>query len=542
MRQSVPTLSHTCARTEQHDKQKQVMPLTVVGDAQAGDRRTILVAALLALFTFSVCYFRSFIFPHTPILPGGDQLDFVVAGSRIVAGELPYRDFFEKLPVGSDLTFALLIKWFGLYTWLPRLVMDCLAAAIVLLMTLVTGRLVAGPAIALPGLLLTGFILPRSLDATHHWFSTLAALGGMLVLLDGITSSRIAASGALCGLTACFTQTVGATVITGFVAYLVWTARREGLPAVKWLRRCLLLVSSAAAVFAIANTYFIWIAGLGHWLFCVIVYPLRYFTAPAVNNWRVVKYDFGWNLGLGKWIFFPFVYATVPLVYIIFALDMGRSRKKNQDVPWDQLVLIALTGFALFLSVAPSPSLKRLSHVSPPAMILLAWLLNRPGKTASRLKAMLGGLAVAIAIAGSVYYQTRWRAYLDLPAGRTAFLDPVEYDEYRWMLGHTHPGQYFFGMPPMYVPLHLLNPTAVEGFDTSEYTRPEWVVAGVQALRTHQVPLIMLRTSGYYLLPTGSPHLDPFRNYLRQNYRLTRTFPNGDDVWEKIDTPDTPNK
>src|SRR6516225_5199035 len=174
----------------------------VVRDAPAGDRHNILIAALLAVFTFTVCYLRSFMLPDVPVLPGGDQLDFVVAGTRILAGELPYRDFFEKLPVGSDLTFALLIKWLGLYNWVPGFVMDCLAAAIVFLMTVVAGRLMAGPVIVLPGLLLTGIILPGSLDATHHWFSTLAALAGTLVLLDGITSSRIAAAGALCGLAA----------------------------------------------------------------------------------------------------------------------------------------------------------------------------------------------------------------------------------------------------------------------------------------------------------------------------------------------------
>ena len=465
-------------------------------------------------------------------------MDFVVGGSRILAGELPYRDFFEKLPVGSDLTFALLIKWFGLCTWMPGLVMDCLAAAIVFLMTVVAGRVMRGSVVVLPGLLLAGIILPGSLDATHHWFSTLAALAGTLVLLDGITSSRIAAAGALCGLAACYTQTAGAWVLAGFALYLVWKGRREGMAAGECVRKCVLLCGAAAAVFAIANTYFIWAAGLRHWFFCVIVYPLRYFTAPTVNNWRIIKYDFQWHRGFGKWISFPFVYATVPLVYVIFALDMRRRWKKAAaDEPWDQLVLVELTGLALFLSVAHSPAVKRLSHVSPPAMVLLAWLVNRSGKTAGLLKAILGGLGVAVAIAASVYNQTRWRAYLDLPAGRTALLNPVEYDEYRWMLAHTHPGQYFFGMPPMYVPLHLLNPTAVEGFDPSEYTRPEWVVAGVRALRAHLVPLIILRTSDYYLLPTDSPHLDPFRDYLRQNYRLTRTFPNGDDVWERIGVP-----
>jgi len=515
------------------------MPPTGVTERASRSRPPIPIAALLSVFAFTVCYSRSFIFPKVPLLPGGDQLSFVSAGSRIVAGELPYRDFFEKLPVGTDLTYALLIKWLGLYNSIPGLVMAFLAAAIVLLMTLAAGRLMRGPVIALPGLLLVGFVLLGSLDATHHWFSTLAALAAMLVLLDGVTLPRVAAAGALCGLAACFTQTAGATAVAGFVIYLVWKTRRNGLPAREWLPKCLLLCGAAAGVFAVANTYFIWAAGPGHWLFCTVIYPFRYFRVPAVNNWRVVEYDFQWHPALSRWISFPFMYATVPLVYIIFAFYSRERRTRFPREPWDQLVLVVLTGIALFITIAPAPTVKRLSYVSPPAMILLAWLLDRPGKSAGRLKAVLGGLAVGLAIAASIHTQTRWRAYLDLPAGRTAFSDRVEYDEYGWMLAHTHPGQYFFGMPPMLVPLHLVSPTAVEGFDTSDYTRPEWVVAGVQALQMHPPPMMVLNNGKQYLFSAHPPsdHNGPFRDFWVQNYRLTQTFPNGDEVWERIESP-----
>ena len=88
----------------------------------------------------------------------------------------------------------------------------------------------------------------------------------------------------------------------------------------------------------------------------------------------------------------------------------------------------------------------------------------------------------------------------------------------------------------MYLPFHLLNPTAVKGFDPSEYTRPEQVVAGLQRLKAHRVPLIIASPK---FRSTGAVpgHLGPFLDYLRQNYRLTRTFPNGDGVWERIDSP-----
>jgi hypothetical protein len=509
--------------------------LPAVKDVQATSPYPALTAALLSLFTFASCYFRSFIFPHLPLLPGGDGLGFFVAGSRMVAGQLPYRDFFEILPVGTDLVYAALIKCFGFYTWVPGLVVACLAAAVVMLTTLAACRLTRGLAVVLPGLFLAGFVLLGSLDPTHHWFCTVAAIAAMLILFDGVTLPRIFAAGALGGLAACFTQTTGVTLVAGLAAYVVWKAQREDVPA-PW-RRALLLCGAALGVFAAANGYFVWRAGFRQWLFCVVVYPLRYFTVPAFNNWRVVEYDFQWHPSLGRWISFPFAYATVPLAYLIFILVMRRRRERDQNEPWDQLLLVALTGLAMFLAIAPSPSRLRLSSASPPAMILLAWLVGRPGKVTNTLKAVLGAAAVAIAIAAPLHYQTRWHASLDLPAGRTAFYDPVQYEEYRWLLSRTHPGQYFFGMPPMYLPFHMLNPTAVEGFDTSDYTRPEQVTAGLQALREHSVPMILLR--GSLDDPTLSPsdHTGPFRSYMHENYRVTKTFPNGDAVWEKVDRP-----
>ena len=110
--------------------------------------------------------------------------------------------------------------------------MACLAAIVVMLTTLIAGRFIGGHAVAIPGLLFTGFILPGSFDATHHWFSTIAVLGGILVLLEGITLPRIAAAGALCGVAACFTQSKGAAVVAGFVIYIVWKMRREAGEAV----------------------------------------------------------------------------------------------------------------------------------------------------------------------------------------------------------------------------------------------------------------------------------------------------------------------
>jgi hypothetical protein len=504
-----------------------------------------LVALLLASFTFVICFLRSFLVPRTPILLWGDQVGFFDNGSRIVLGELPYRDYFQIVPPGTDLTYAVLIKCFGLSMWIPNLVMACLAASTALLITLAAERVMRGPIVALPGLLFTGFILPGSFDGTHHWFSTIAVMGAMLLLMDGNTSLRVATAGLLCGLAGCFTQSKGALALTGFVAYLAWDAWQSNIAAQQCWRKCIMLLGAATAIFVLANTYFVWIAGFRRYLFCLLTYPLRYYSAAPLNSWRVLADNSQWHGSIAKLVTVLFVYSTVPTVYLILVCCRRRRKEDGAEREEDsvdlssRVTLLLLTGVAMFLAVAASPSLKRLSTVSPPALILLGWLLSRPRKINMHLTALLTASSVAFALAIPIRVQTRWHSYLDLPGGRAALLDPDLWEEYRWALEHTCPGQYFFGLSPLYAALHLRNPAPIEGLHPSEYTRPEQVAALVQGLEKHHVPLLILRQSDELLTPTRSPsdHLEPFRTYVLQNYRLARTFPTKDDVWQRISPP-----
>ncbi len=504
-------------------------------DSNAGaSKHHLAISIAVSLFAFVTCYFRTFIFPGTPLLPNGDQTGFVYAGSRLAAGELPYRDYFQIVPPGTDLTYALVIRAFGLRLWIPHIAMALLAAVAALLMTRIALRVLPGTAAALPGLLLIGFVLPESADATHHWFSTVVALAAVFVLLGGSTLGRVAAAGALCGLTACFTQTKGAAMVAAFCIFFVWEAGLHKSSTTALARQCAVLAAFAATTFAAFNIYFVAAAGLRQWWFCIIVYPLRYYSAPSVNNWRVLEHDFGWHGGLIKWIAYPFIYATVPLACIVF-LAVTRRRWKDGDQPWRQLVLIALTGCFMFLPVVLAPSVKRVGSVAPLAMISLAWLLYRSGPLLRQFRQGLAIGTVALAVAVPVRTQTHWHAFLDLPAGRTAFHEKTQLEEYAWVLTHTHPGQFFSGMPPMFVPFHLVNPSAIAGYDTTEYTRPEQISELLQSLRTHAVPLMILPSEQKYLHPTGLPsdHLGSFRDYLYSNYVLTQTFPSGDEVWEQ---------
>jgi hypothetical protein len=496
---------------------------------------TISIATLVSLFNFAACYFRSFVFPNVPLLPWGDAVGFLNNGTRIVAGRLPYRDYFAFLPPGTELTYAFFVKEFGACSWIPNLMIACLATATAFLVTLAAAQLMRGPAVALPGLLLPGFVLPGSLDATHHWFSTLALMAAVLVLLRGDSLPNIAAAGSLCGIAGWYTQSKGVTAVAGFMAYLILKGRQERVPARdRWLK-CVLLSSLALTVFVAGNVYFIRAAGLRRWLFCLVVFPLRFFPSVHLNSWQVYGTGFR-TFGLAA-ISFVFVHLTVPLVYVVCIVVMLRRWKTDNREDWDKILLLSLTGIAMFLAVAASPSWKRLSIASPPAMILLVWLLNRSGRIAGKLRIGLGAAAIILALGAVVRSQTRWTASLDLRTGRTAFTDPARYGEYRYALGRTCRGQLMFATPPVLFALGVQNPAPIDVFVPFEYTRPEQVTATIQALEANKVPLLMLNRE-MFTDPDANPasdHLDPIRAYLARNYRLAVTFPTDDQLWERIE-------
>ena len=294
--------------------------------------RPVPASILTALFNFLTCYFRSFISVKVPVVLWGDQIGFFTDGSRMALGQLPYRDYFKIVPPGTDLTYAFLIKVFGVQMWIPNLLMASLAALTALLMTLIASRLMRGAIVVLPGMLLASFILLASTDATHHWFSTIAILAALLVMMDGITLPRIAIAGALSGVAACFTQSKGAMAVAAFVVYLAaYAGRQDEIPSNDGWRKSLLLCGVAAGVFAAVNLYFIQAAGLRTWLYCLIVYPLRYYPSPTINNWRVLIDGFPSHAGLITWAVFSFVYATVPLVYFVLFVGFRKLWKKDGE-------------------------------------------------------------------------------------------------------------------------------------------------------------------------------------------------------------------
>src|SRR5258708_38416442 len=85
------------------------------------------LVAVAPAFTFATSYLRDFVLPHVPVMSWTDQMLFATDAARIVAGQMPYRDYFQFVTPAIALLYAFLLRHLGLLLWIPNLLMVCLA-------------------------------------------------------------------------------------------------------------------------------------------------------------------------------------------------------------------------------------------------------------------------------------------------------------------------------------------------------------------------------------------------------------------------------
>jgi hypothetical protein len=233
----------------------------------------------------------------------------------------------------------------------------------------------------------------------------------------------------------------------------------------------------------------------------------------------------------------PFIHFLIPLVYILFFVRYWREGRQRPNQPWERLMLINTTGLSLFLSIASAPTWNRLYTVSLFAMILLVWFLNSPFKLEQTLSQILWATVAILAIAHTMVTQTRWKAYLDLPTGRTAFFELGNYQETKWVLERTRPSDYFFGDHLVGFNLRLRNPSRVAFIRPNDFTRPEEIQNLVQGLEDHQVRFVSWYQGLDDPIAGKGNHLAPLRAYLEQHYHVAERFANGHKMWERNPSP-----
>src|SRR5439155_27031572 len=135
---------------------------------------------------------------------------------------------------------------FGHTASLPKFVTLAAAVAFSALGVMLSRFVLKGWKAYLPSLLLlTAGFLPLP-DATHHVFSTLAALAGLIVILgtSGDAGWRPVVAGIFAGLSFCFTHTRGIVVIATFATiYTLFGAREK-----KWRAMTQVVVAAGVTI------------------------------------------------------------------------------------------------------------------------------------------------------------------------------------------------------------------------------------------------------------------------------------------------------
>jgi hypothetical protein len=435
-------------------------------------------------------YLALFLPPSTPLFHSSDGSIYLNDARRMLDGETPYRDFFQFAPPGLDLLYYGLFKLFGVRLWLPNIVMVLVAVTFAWLGVVVSRRVMSPGLAFLPGLLFAVALSEWVWSPTHHWFSVLAIMGAMALLLDRRTTPRILLAGLLCGIATCFTQNRGLVALLGFAIFLGWESQNLGEEWQSFVKKQLLVVSGFLAAVVIVNAYYVEQAGWDRFIFCTFTFVIRHYPTVRGNTfWNVfdqIPLHSQWY-GLRYFLVWAMVNSVVPFIAPLFLL---RYAKPSQPRPaaWEQLVLIASTSLACTLAVAPSPSFSRLTAGGLPALVLLVWHLDGPARWCRILRrAVWACVLIAvprrtiwtgaqIAAAAALGWQVPWTgSVLDTASGRLAFPgEPSTYLAYKWIQEQTCPGDYFFDLHwvDRYWFLGLRNPTSTPLFTPTDYTTP----------------------------------------------------------------------
>jgi hypothetical protein len=230
-------------------------------------------------------YLDLFVLPATPI--AGTDLDegfYLHNATRMLDGQMIYRDFFQFTPPGTELVYLALFKLFGVRAWIPNATQLVLGFSLTWLCVFISRKILSGPAAYLPAFLFLVLAFHPAMDGSHHWFSMLAVTAATALIIQERSLKRLAGAGALCALASFFTQTRGVGVAVGIALFLWWEHWKKSRGDGALLRSEGVFAVAFAAVTGALNLYFIWEAGLKHYLWCTITFAIKYYPAESQLN------------------------------------------------------------------------------------------------------------------------------------------------------------------------------------------------------------------------------------------------------------------
>jgi hypothetical protein len=324
------------------------------------NRSTVIVVLGSALYL----YFNLFTSAGIPFLLDGDQVYFWTYGLRMLHGERIYQDFFTMHPPGASLFYSTLFALFGERIWVTNVTVLVLGVASCWVCFRIASRIMETQYALLAAAMFLVLVYGKMLNATHHWFSVLAVMGAVAVILPGRKLWRIALAGALLGAASFFTQTRGPFALLGLAAFILWDWRIEKGRWSELLARQILLLLSFVATLAALSSYFIATTGFE---------TLWYFQITYVRQHMVKTTSLGLPETL-SWPRLPFVaqylwiYVSLPTVYAVALYQSWRGPTTRNC---RMVTILAFVGVCLLAEVMFSVNWLRVFVVSMPGIILL---------------------------------------------------------------------------------------------------------------------------------------------------------------------------
>jgi hypothetical protein len=502
------------------------------GSQQASSLSRISYGAYLAGVVVFL-YLRTFLLPRTPLAPYGDEIHYFLHAVRMLHGQVPYRDFFTFVPPGADLLYLSALRLFGVHAWVFQGIIVALGFFLTCAILWVSASIFDGSLALLPGLLFLVFDLGGALDATHHWWCALFVLMAVGILLGGRSKKRLAVAGMLCGVATLFTHTQGGLSLVAIGLYVLWTPPVDEKRADR-VRELGALVLPFVVVVGLLAGYYASRVGLHTLLYWTVYFPLRYFSTLEAHTPRAYFLGMPKMKSVGDVLTaapYMFVHLLVPLMYVLCLIRLFRERRDREEQRWQHVLLINLVGLAMFASVVSAPTPLRLCVVAPPAVILCVWYFGPDTRLDGWVRRGLWTAALLLMVYLPINRQLHPRRYIDLPMGRTAFLDPREYDQIEWYAARTRPGDSFFGDPTAAFLLSLESPSSLDYVTVSAFTRPQQIQELIDSLEKHRT-----RYVDFYRELNDPPgpddNLGPLREYIAQNYHLAKESPAGR-IWER---------
>jgi hypothetical protein len=480
-------------------------------------------------------YFNLFTLTGTPYLLDGDQVFFWVYAQRLLNGEHVYRDFFQFTPPGTDLVFLSLFKLFGLRIWITNSVVWMLGVILCWLCFRVSRSLMPEPKALCAAWLFLVLVFGKTLNATHHWFSVLAVMLAVAILLKERSLAKIAAAGAFLALASFFTQTRGLLAAAGIAAFLIleWFEKKQ--PTRQGIGNLGALLLSFAATWTCLSSYWIAIMGIHGLLAFQITSAHRYVIHGwTVSSLGIPQEDLTWSrlLIASQYLF---VYLLLPFVYAICAWKCWSRRGESLFLERERILLLTFTGSAMMLEVVQALNWVRVYCVTIPAVILFVFLLGKHGKRQPAVAAVMWLCIVLLACHQIASRHHKQSVIVHLPGGTVATI-PAKAEKLEWLVQRTRPNDFFFqsGWPGLYLPLQLRNPIFIDDLDPRGVTPSEYVDSGMRQLEAKAVRYILWspRLDSPSLNKVDN-HLTKFHEYLETHYKQVHSFPDADQLWER---------